>query len=105
MAPYASTSKVTLRWGPGIYLAWSLDRKTSLASDLFAVGPRGGRQHRYAVRLGIDESGVAVGGCCLFKTREEADECFLRYAAAPPPRATYGGTAACPDSIDVEAAR
>lgn len=62
------------------YLAWSVDRTVSLASGMFAVGPRGGRKRRFAVRLGIGEDGVAKGGCCLFERREDAEACFLRHA-------------------------
>ena len=81
----------------GVFLAWSLDRRVSLSTGLFAVGPRNGRQFRYAVRLGIDDAGIAMGGCCLFK-REEFDQaarCFLDQARR------HGGTHHDPDSIDV----
>lgn len=81
----------------GIYLAWSVDRRTSFATGFFGVGPRGGKQFRYAVRCGIDDAGIAKGGCCLFK-REQYDDalrCFLEQARS------HGGTWNDPDSVEV----
>lgn len=99
------TSRLGNTWSDGVYLAWSLDRKTSFASDFFHVGPRGGLQHRYAVRLGIDHQGIAMGGCCMFTDRDEAERCFLRNAEPMRLPGAFGGTPADPDSIDVEIAR
>jgi hypothetical protein len=75
-----------IRWQgrlENVYLATSLDRKTTLAIGWFAVGPRRGRQPRYAVRLGVDHQGIAMGGCCTFDATDAgaAVDCFLKYAA------------------------
>lgn len=68
-------------WGElaDVYLAESLDRKTSLAVGWFRQGPRGGRRPLYAVRLGI-VGGCALGGCCTFEDAEKALACFERNA-------------------------
>jgi len=72
-------------WGlsENIYLAESLDRRTSLAVCWFRLGPRGGLRPRYAVRLGIDHQGIAMGGCCMFDIADaqKALDCFNKYAA------------------------
>lgn len=88
-----------------VYLAWSLGKTVSLASGLFRLGSRGGRQHRYAVRLDVDEQGIAKGGCCLTSDRAEAEAWFLKYAAEERLPGSFGGTATDPDSIDVEIAQ
>lgn len=94
-----------LNHGSNAMLAWSLDRRTSFAGGLFKLGPRGGKQHRYAVRLEIDHQGIAKGGCCLFTDRDEAEACFLKYAQPARLPGAFGGTPTDPDSIDVELAR
>ena len=104
-AGYSKTSRVRSRWGDNTYLAWSLGRTVSLAGGFFSLGPRGGKQFRFAVRLGIDECGIAKGGCCLTTDRDEAERWFLKYAAEEPRSGAFGGTPNDPDSIDVEIAR
>jgi hypothetical protein len=59
-------------------LAESVGRTVTLAVGTFAVGPRGGREVRYPVRSGIDERGIAMGGCNLYRDLEEATAGFLR---------------------------
>jgi len=104
-APLRDVSSVRIAWTGGCYLAWSVCRTVSLASDFLRVGPRGGRHQRYAVRRGIDSTGIATDGCSLFTNLDDAVECFLRYADAVRLPGTYGGTAIDPDSIDVSIAR
>jgi hypothetical protein len=106
-APLSQVSSVQpSRWDPShVYLAWSLCRTVSLGGGLFRIGPRGGHQYRYAVRVGIDSCGIAKGGCFLYRDRADAERAFLKYAAEERLAGSFGGTAADPDSIDVELAR
>lgn len=105
----ARTSKTLIvqgPWGEHTYLAWSLGRTVSLAGGFFRVGPRGGKEHRYAVRLGVDEMGIAKGGCCLTSDRDEAVAWFLKYCEEERRLyGSFGGTGIDPDSIDVDIAR
>jgi len=59
-------------------IAVSLGRTVTLSVGTFGVGPRGGREVRYPVRAGIDEQGIAMGGCNLYRDLEEATAGFLR---------------------------
>jgi hypothetical protein len=86
MTPNAARKLAEIRWGKpqDVFLAISRDRKTTLAIGWFSRGPRGGLRPLYAVRLGTDAQGCALGGCCLFGTDEahKALECFERYASS-----------------------
>jgi hypothetical protein len=85
MTPNAARKLAEIRWGKpqDVYLATSRDRKTTLAIGWFRRGPRGGLRPLYAVRLGIDAQGIAMGGCCLFDVENPhlAMGCFEKYAS------------------------
>jgi hypothetical protein len=84
MTPAAARKLAEIRWGApqDVFLATSVDRKTTLAIGWFRRGPRGGLRPLYAVRLGTDAQGCALGGCCLFDVdaAPRAMECFEKYA-------------------------
>lgn len=90
-AGYRHTSRSALPHGSGlgVYLAWSVDRRTSLSSH---IAPGGGVF--YVVRRGVDSSNVARG-CSSMPDRDEAEREFLEAARG------VGGTWNDPDSIEV----
>lgn len=82
MTPREALKLAEIRWEhrQDVRLADSLDRRTTLSIGWFQVGPRRGLRACYAVRLGVDHQGVAMGGCCLHDTAAAALETFHRYA-------------------------
>lgn len=85
-AGYRHTSRVLT--GLGSTLAWSVDRRTNLSSQL----ARG--CVLYVVRFGVDSSNVCRAHS-TFASRDEAERAFLEAASGA------GGTWNDPDSIEV----